>query len=127
MTSTRGWILLLKEDGEQIFNTLKPFGSELPHSPHLDINKAVFKNGQPHVSNIFLGAVSQRPVIGLGVPVTRNGRVVYVAEYSFGADRIQQLLEAQRLPEGWVATVVDRNAITIARSRDPQRWVPSPG
>jgi signal transduction histidine kinase len=62
-------------------------------------------------------------VIGIGVPVTRDDHVTYVAEYSFGADRIQELLEAQGLPEGWIATVLDRDAVTIARSRDPQRWV----
>lgn len=123
MTSARGWLLLLKEDGEQIFNTLKPYGFQLPLSGHLGMIEAVFKTGQPHVSNLFLGNVSQRPVIGLAVPVTRNGRVIYVAEYGFGADRIQELLEAQRLPEGWIATVLDRDGVTIARSRDPQLWV----
>jgi signal transduction histidine kinase/CheY-like chemotaxis protein len=42
------------------------------------------------------------------------------------ASTLQRLFVSQHFPREWIASIVDRNGIVVARSRDPGRWVGKP-
>jgi len=62
-------------------------------------------------------------VTTVGVPVLRDGRVAYCLRMVLLTDTLNQLLAAQKLPSGWVATVIDARGRVVARSRHPARFV----
>jgi hypothetical protein len=69
-------IVLLDPNGQQLINTLRPFGSKLPS----DTNPAlrdVFKTGRPVIADIFFGPVRREFVLAVAVPVYRGDTVVY--------------------------------------------------
>jgi hypothetical protein len=86
----------------------------------------VFAKSEVVISNLFQGAVAARPIITVAAPVIRDGKVLYAAQFSFGVEQFQELLSGQDLSAGWVATIQDRNGITIARSPNAERWVGKP-
>src|SRR5579862_1417884 len=58
-------ILLLREDGQQVMNTLVPRGAPLPVRIDLESIKQVFATRRPAISNLFQGAVGHRPVVAI--------------------------------------------------------------
>jgi diguanylate cyclase (GGDEF)-like protein len=57
------------------------------------------------------------------VPTFHDGVIRYVVGVGFSPQRLSNLLAAQRLPDGWIASIVDRDGIVIGRSRDPGAFV----
>src|SRR5215469_16285729 len=55
-------ITLVRPDGSRaLFSTLPP-GASVPGTSNLDLVRQVFDSGQPQVSEVFVGAVVQRPL-----------------------------------------------------------------
>src|SRR5580658_6237710 len=50
-------ILVIRQDGQQIMNTILPPGAPLPVRKNLDSTRQVFATGRPVVSNLYEGAV----------------------------------------------------------------------
>jgi hypothetical protein len=74
-----GNILLLKEDGQQVMNTILPRGAPLPIRGNLESTRQVFATGRPAVSDLFQGAAKPRRVVAIDVPVKdQHGAVIYV-------------------------------------------------
>jgi PAS domain S-box-containing protein len=120
-----GWIILTDPSGQQLFNTLRPYGTPLPTSP--DTIRAVFADAQqPTVTDVFFGKTSQRFVVSVAVPVRREGRVAYVLDMGVSPERLSRLLERQGLPPTWVAGINDRQGRVVARSSDAARRVGQP-
>src|SRR5947207_4299721 len=72
-------ILLLREDGQQVLNTLLPQGARLPVRPNLETIRTVFATRVPAVSNTYIGAVQRRYVVSIDVPVRRcDSSIAYV-------------------------------------------------
>jgi diguanylate cyclase (GGDEF)-like protein len=72
---------------------------------------------------MFPGATTRLRVIAVGVPVHRHGKPLYTLNVGIAAERVAALLQARRLPSGWVASVFDRKGILIARTSDLDRFV----
>jgi hypothetical protein len=70
-------IILTDETGRQLLNTFRPFGEPLPAGGDPGGLLRTFGTGAPVVSELFKGRLTQSPIIGVGVPVTREGRVRY--------------------------------------------------
>ena len=85
--------------------------------------REVFESGNFVVTDLFIGPVSRAPVIALGIPVYRGSEVVYSLSIGIAPERILRVLQRRALPEGWVASVIDRSGTIIARTRDSQRFV----
>lgn len=68
--------VLIDDSGKQIINTLKPFGAALPavNAAPPEI-LAITENKRTVVSNIFTGPVTGKPILAMGIPVLREGRV----------------------------------------------------
>jgi signal transduction histidine kinase/CheY-like chemotaxis protein len=117
-------ILLLRDDGQQIFNTLLPQGARLPARQNLGTIKAVFATGRPAVSDTFIGLVSHRYVISIDVPVRRaDGTISHVLSVNPQIDAFDQAIRSQRLPESRLISIFDRQGANVARSLNPERFL----
>ncbi|WP_229452098.1 hybrid sensor histidine kinase/response regulator [Massilia niastensis] len=108
--------------GQQILNTAVEHGAALPldHSAQLE---QVFASGRPSVSNVFTGAVMRRPTISVDVPVLVQGRVAYVLSIGIRPDYFAEMLTPKSVPDGAIASIIDRDGIIFARNMNPDRYI----
>ena len=111
-------IMLTDRDATLILNTQVPYGAVMPPTALRPAILRVVLTGRPVVTDLVVGAVTHAPVLGVLVPAFEDGAVRYVIGVGFGTRRISGLLREQRLPDGWIASVVDRNGIVIGSSAD---------
>ena len=125
LVAIRPWeaIVLTDAAGQQIANTRRPFGSLLPMTGTPDFNAAIVKTRRMAVSNLFSGGVVKTPVIAVGVPVIREGQVLYTLSSSTTPTFLTDLLKKSNLPAGWLATVIDRNQIIVARTLNIDKYL----
>ncbi|MBJ6799346.1 sensor histidine kinase [Geomonas propionica] len=116
-------IIIADRTGQQLVNTYRPLGSKLPKRSNLDVVRRIFEEGKPIVSNLFRGAVTKRPVIAIDVPVVIDGVVAYDLSMSFPSQVLSSVLQSQNVFKEWYATVVDRNGVITARTRDLEQFV----
>jgi len=115
--------VLLDADHQQRLNTLRSFGTPLPSSGGPAELRRVFTEGRPWVTDLFTGPVTGRPILAVGVPVTRQGKVVYSLNAGIVPDRMAGVLTSQALGEGWIAAILDRQGRIVARNKDMAQWV----
>jgi PAS domain-containing protein len=111
-----GWVALTVASGEQIFNTLLPYGAPLQKTSSPETIDAIFRDGKPIVSDLIWGKNAQRYLVAVAVPVMRGGKVVNCLTLNFSPDRLTTLLLRQQLPATWVAAINDRRRLVVARS-----------
>lgn len=122
---SRGLFAFLRDTkGQQLFNTRVPYGSPLPVSTGFD--DQVFSEKRQYVSDVVMGAVAKRAVMAVSVPVLRKGKLRYVMSISLEPERMKELLDRQKIPPEWRATIVDRKGIVIARSSLHDEFVGKP-
>ncbi|TDH64143.1 hypothetical protein E2C06_01990 [Dankookia rubra] len=120
-------ILLLREDGQQLMNTIVPPGVPLPARQYLDNQRRVFATGGALVSNVFVGMVQQRPLLGVDVPVRRaDGSVGLILALNPTLDAFEPLLRRDRASSGWILSIFDRVGARVARVPDGARLVGTP-
>jgi signal transduction histidine kinase/CheY-like chemotaxis protein len=120
-TEGTGNTVLVVDATRQILNTRKPFGQPLPDRGWITDPPLVA--GAPVVTDLLTSRVTGVPVITVlaAEPGVETQRVnIGVA---FGPEVIQHVLDMQKVPDGAVASVLDRQYRTVARSRDPQKWL----
>jgi PAS domain S-box-containing protein len=115
---------LTSRTGKQLLNTRAAWGAPLPETSANDW-KEVVERGIPQVSNLYRGIMARGPAFSVSVPVKKRNKVVYVLSASITPKRILEILERENLDKGWVAGVVDRAGVIIARSRDAESFVGS--
>jgi signal transduction histidine kinase len=117
--------VLIDSSGRQVLNTLRPFGDPLDSETELRMAhvRQVFATRRPATSDLFIGAVTGKPVIAVDAPVFRNGRVVYDLAMGVSPDRLGEILALQQVPEGWVASIFDSQGTIVARTHDPATYV----
>ena len=101
--------------GQQLLNMRAPPGQALPPRADQATTELVIKSGQPHVSNLFVGAVSQRPIATVNVPVFQNGRVVKDIAFTASIETFRKIASEQRPNDQWVITILDGTGTIIAR------------
>ena len=117
-------VILLKEDGHQLMNTLVRPGAPLPVRPNLEWTRRVFATGQPSVSDFYMGAIGPRPVVAIDVPVRRaDGSVVYVLSTNPRLEDFAEIVRRQGFPATWVVSIFDRRGINLARTPNAQRFI----
>ncbi|MGB3818076.1 diguanylate cyclase [Achromobacter pulmonis] len=115
--------VLTDKEGQQVLNTLVPYGTALPPSAVSRELAQVFRAREPVLSSLFMGGVSHAPTIALGVPVVRGEDVIYSLNVGLSPERIGNVLGRRGLPDGWVAAVLDKSGTIIARTRDTAKFV----
>jgi len=116
-------IILADADGQQRVNTYRAFGEPLPRRNVPKSVHRLFETGQPIITDLFQGAITKRFMIGLDVPVMRDGRVIYDLSMTFPAAKLGDILLHERLPLAWLGVVIDRNGVVAARTLNPNRFV----
>jgi signal transduction histidine kinase len=117
-------LIVLREDGQQLMNTLLAPDAPLPVRPDMTSARRVFATGQPTVSDFYIGAVGPRPVVAIDVPVKRDdGSVMYVLSSNPRLDAFAEIIRRQQLPSTWIVSLFDRRGVNVARTPNPERFV----
>jgi PAS domain S-box-containing protein len=122
------WVALADADGRQLVNTFVPRKTALPRmSPQAVASQgATFATGTFGITDVAVGSVAKIPLVSVVVPVFRDDlpfRTIYLA---IDVAAFRDLLNGQRMPEGWLAAIVDGSGNFIARSLDHDHQVGKP-
>ncbi|TWA87363.1 PAS domain S-box-containing protein [Azospirillum brasilense] len=116
-------VVLRDPQGRQWVNSRVPWGEELPDRTVLDADQRVMDTGRPQVTGLFIGGVSQMPLLAIVAPVIRDGQIRYLLSLNIPQDRIQAIVSPERIPAGWRAGVIDQDGVVIARSHQTEQFV----
>ena len=116
-------IVLVGPDMRQVINTGLPTGAPLPLAGNPELARVVFATASPMVSDLFVGRVLRRPVIQAAVPVVRNGIPVYMLSAVLTPTALTEVLLQQNVRPDAVGTLLDRNKVIIARTRDAEPFI----
>lgn len=121
-------IILSDLEGRQLLNTRRPFGAPLPSMlPAERRERALYGNEATLTSDVYVPPAGLGPVsFAIQVPVRRDGQVVQFLTLASYVSQLQRLLDEQRLPQGWHATIIDRQGRVAARSSQAERFVGRP-
>ena len=128
---TGAWVVLADRLGQQLANTRMPGCSQnapkiLVKPEMLTALKHMAETKQVQVSGVHLSPNGQIPVIAVGIPVFRTDESHYFVAILVDTTVFFDLLNSQRMPEGWAGGIVDRSGNFITRSRNHERWVGQP-
>ncbi|WP_052401874.1 hybrid sensor histidine kinase/response regulator [Muricoccus aerilatus] len=126
MAPPGGAIVMRDRSGQQLINTLFPFGTPLPVTAApavLAADECVFRTGAPCVSDLYVGTTDRQPYVLLDAPVMRDGEVVFALNIAVRAQRLTSLLSGDRTAPGWVVSILDRQDRIVARSAEHDRFV----
>lgn len=115
--------ILTDQSGRQIVNTLRPFGAPLPVHSNLGAIRRVFETGKPVISGIFVGAMIQRPIVSIDVPVFIDGKVGFALSIVVEPTDFSGMLQAQHLPGNWVAAIFDSTGTIVSRTHNADQFV----
>ena len=119
-------IVLHDTHAQQLLSTNRPFGEPLPRATNSEMHDRVVATGKPQISDLIMGAVLKRPILTVGVPVFRDGEVVYVLAMGLGPEILSALMQDQKLSSDWTAAILDRKGIIVGRNRDLDRFLGQP-
>ena len=120
-------VVLSDASGQQLVNTLRPFGEALPLRGNLGQLRRLFETGQPMISDLFVGQVMGRPIIALDVPVRRGDRVAFALAMGIFPERLGEILARQKIPPDWVVSIFDSQGTIVARTRAAGEFVGQKG
>jgi len=118
--------VLIEPDGRQVLNTLRPWGTPLPTVGGPPSLQGIFDHDTMVLTDLFLGPVTGKHIIGMGVPVHLNGRIIYSLNAGIFPERMTRLLQAQHLPKNWIAAILDSQGQIVTRSHDVERYLGKP-
>ena len=116
-------IVLSDVNGQQLINTLQPFGTSLPLHGGREQLRRVIETGQPVISDLFIGAVTKSPIISIEVPVLSDGKPRYALATGIFPERLSEILRRQKMPSDWVAAIVDTSDTIVARTVGGEEFV----
>jgi signal transduction histidine kinase len=117
------WIVVRDTTGAQRVNTRLPPGTPLPHDQGVAEQISSLVAGGPHISNLIRRSAIGKPVVGIDIPVSRDGTVAYDLAIVIQPSVFDQVFAEQRLPPGWLGSILDRDGILVRRSRDGDETV----
>jgi diguanylate cyclase (GGDEF)-like protein/PAS domain S-box-containing protein len=128
LSTTSGFAFVLTDHtGQQLVNTLKPYGSQLPHAGSVDALTRVFATAKPVISDLYLGGVTKKPVISISVPIIKNGQVEYVLDIGVWPEEFAKILLAQNIPTDWIVPIFDSTGTIVARNTASDQFVGKKG
>jgi signal transduction histidine kinase/ActR/RegA family two-component response regulator len=114
-------VTLADAAGRKIVDAARSFGAPLDRIIDAESLARALRDRTPVIGNIDDLENTSLPGIPVRVPVSRDGKVVYVLSAVVRPDSFQDLIRQQRLPDDWISGIVDRNGRFVARvpSRQP--------
>lgn len=112
------WLVLIGQGGRQILNTNEPADIDLP-----DINTTPelvndLRGGDTHITNLLRNVVPGFDGVMVSVPIIVDGETIYGLSLVKLPSNLNRMLIQQELPDEWVASVLDRDGVVVARSRN---------
>ncbi len=115
-SKANGHFILIDLNYQQLVNTRTIAGTPLPKTANPQGAQQLFDTGKILVGNLVKGAVAQKLLYSVRVPVTVQGEVRYVLSFVPREGAIVDVVNQAYRPEGWFASVTDGNGRIIARS-----------
>ena len=117
-------ILVARENGQQVMNTLVAPGAPLPVTPYLETIHQVFATGSPAVSDLYHRALGGAPAIAIVVPVRgADDQLIYALATVPPLSGFADVIKRTGIPDSWVMSVLDRQGVNVARSLNPERFI----
>lgn len=120
-------VLVTDQSGQILLNTRVPAGQTLPKRASRKPVDEVYSTGRSYISDLFIGAISGVPALTVDVPVIEDGRILYTLGLGWRSSGFDALLRRQRLPDGAVISILDRNNTMVARIPNAERYIGKPG
>ena len=118
-----GWIILA-DNRHQLVNTrlapgAPPLGKGLP-----DYRWRTIRAGRTSVSNLVQppAAEGAPPFVSIDMPVIVDGKL-YDLAFQQSPSAFSSIFAAQNIPPNWTASIVDRKATLVVRSKDSARFL----
>jgi two-component sensor histidine kinase len=105
-------------------NTRLPAGSPMPQATLPDYRWQAIRAGRTSVSNLVTPPTPGlfEPFISIDMPVIVDGQL-YDLAYQQRPAAFSSIFASQSIPHSWTASIVDRNARLVSRSRDADRFL----
>jgi diguanylate cyclase (GGDEF)-like protein len=116
-------IVLEDGTGQQLVNTFRPYGSALPSASLDHLLTYMQNNDATAISRVFMGPISKRYIVSVGIPVTRKTSGFHALSAVVTVERFGAILKQQQYPEHWITTILDNKGTVVARTSDMQRYV----
>ncbi len=115
--SGRNEIILLRDyDTEQLINTQRPWGAELPPAIALgDREREAFAAGRAVVSNVFRSPISGEPRVAVALPVS-TPRGDFILAVTIPTTRLRDVI-LPAVPAGWIVAIGGGDGNFVARSQ----------
>jgi signal transduction histidine kinase len=120
-------MVLTDATGQQLINTLRPFGAPLPRHGNPAQLRRVIDTGKPAISELYTGAASRAAIIVVEVPVFSEKRAVYALGAGLFPERLADFLKRQKIPAGWVAGILDSTGTIVARTVNSSQYLGQKG
>ncbi len=123
---TRDKVVVLQDlAGKQLVNTRLPLGAPLPESRNSAERQAAGPLSTV-VSDVYFAPVGQQYSFAVQVPVVRDGNVRYFLSVAGYASALQTIMVDQKVPEGWIASILDAKGVVVVRNNAPEQFVGKP-
>jgi PAS domain S-box-containing protein len=119
-------LVLVDNTGRQILSTRVPFGTALPDSSDMTPIAPALAGRQPYVSDTISGTVASRPSAVVTVPLPGEP-ATHAISMSVSPDMLSSTLKQAGLPADWIAAIIDRNGMFVARSHRPDLHIGKAG
>ncbi len=117
------WIVLNTSEGQQVVNTALSSDVQLPTVQHPPDFLSPIQRNQYYISNLVQGVSRPGHMVFVSTPVTYSRDMMGALSLLVPASEFNRILAAQKLPAPWVAAIIDREGVIVARSRRAERYV----
>jgi PAS domain S-box-containing protein len=118
-------VALLDSTGKFVFSTRLPAVGLSPERTDPTRVAPAFADRKPYVSNMIVSAFTELPLALVAVPLPGE-QAGYALAMSISPSLLSSTLKEAGLPDEWVAAIVDRNGLFVARSHSPELNVGQP-
>ncbi len=120
------WVVVADVAGQQLLNTLRPFGEPLPMVAPPDLHRRALETRMHQVGDVGIGPVAKRSALGILVPVFRDDEPQFDIVIGLDPHVFTRILDEQKFPAGWLAGIADRKGNFVARSIDNDLYLVKP-
>jgi PAS domain S-box-containing protein len=123
--SAESRVVVADLDGQQLMNTAMKLGEPLPRrgAEALASQNRAFEAGATLVSGVYVSALNKAWVATIEAPIFKDGKPFRELAVTMSINGFLRLLNDQRMPEGWLAGIIDREGRFIARVPFHDRYV----
>jgi PAS domain S-box-containing protein len=113
---------MLEASGRQLLNTRTAFGAPLPVEAWPEMLQAL-RRKEPAVLDLFHAPSTGRLTVGVAIPARTASGELASLNANIDPVSLRDVLQRQKLPAGWIASVLDRTGAIVARTHDHDRFV----